>query len=397
MMSNVLSRNFTRRGARSFADHGVERLVSLCDSLGFSPENKQEALDVFLELLTPWGDTPVGDRPRYASDISDDHTPFEFSIAIDRGKPELRFLVEAQASEPSLSSNWEKARAVNAALETRFGISLDRLRTIESFFTPLDRTARFGAWHAACLRKGAKPDFKIYLNPQAQGKKHAFVIVGATMSRLGFDDAYGLIAERPEDEIKYFSLDLAENAGARVKVYTAHHNACASDIETALSAARDYVPGEATDFCRAMAGSIGPFEDRPLITCLAFADGSSTPITGTVHVPVRSYSENDLVARDRIMSYLDPTSGALYANAVTAFASRPLEEGVGMQAYASLRQQGGKRRVTVYLGAEVYDVERPRLSIAPMSSRGGPASVAPVSGYQSRYPAIAGNHVRRFG
>jgi DMATS type aromatic prenyltransferase len=396
MVSNVLTQNFTKRGTRSFADHGVERLRSLCDSLGFDAKDQQEAIDVFLELLSPWGESPVGDRPRYASDISDDHTPFEFSIAIDRGKPELRFLVEAQASEPSLSANWEKARAVNAALEKRFGISLDRLRTIESFFAPLDRTARFGAWHAACLRKGSKPDFKIYLNPQAQGKKHAFVIVGATMSRLGFDDAYSLIAERAEDEIKYFSLDLAENAGARVKVYTAHHNACASDIETALAAARDYVPGEATEFCRAMTGTVGPFEDRPLITCLAFADGCSTPITGTIHVPVRSYAENDLVARDRIIGYLDDTSSALYENAVSAFASRPLEDGVGMQAYASLRQQGGKRRVTVYLGAEVYGVERPRISLAPMSVRGGPTSVAPVSGYQSRYPAGA-THLRRIG
>src|SRR5262249_10186780 len=155
--------------------------------------------------------------------------------------------------------NWEKAREVNAELESRYGISLDRLRAIESFYTPLDRSARFGAWHAVCFRKGAKPDFKIYLNPQAQRQKHAFVIVAATLSRLGFDDAYSMVAERPGDEIKYFSLDLAERTGARVKVYTCHHDATAKDVEQALSHVHDYQPGVIEGFCRAMAGSDGPY------------------------------------------------------------------------------------------------------------------------------------------
>ena len=380
-------------GGKSFWDCGAERLQALAEQIGFEASDVGVAEEVFRCLLAPWADLPVGATPRYASDISDDHTPFEFSLAIDGGRPELRFLVEAQASQPSLSANWEKAREVNTALEARYGISLDRLRAIESFYTPMDRSCRFGAWHAVCFRKGSKPDFKIYLNPQAQGKKHAFVIVAATMSRLGFDEAYSVLAERPEDEIKYFSLDLAENAGARVKVYTAHHGAYSPDLEHALSYARDYVPGEATRFCRAMTGGDGPFGGRPVLTCLSFVDGNPMPTTGTLHIPVRAYADNDLVARDRIIEYLDQESASVYSKALEAFANRPLGDGVGMQAYASLRQQSGARRVTVYLATELYDVAVPQSVPLPSIA---PPSMAPVSGYVSKVPqSVRGTHLRR--
>lgn len=362
---------------KTFWDVGVERLRALAAQIDFGPEDLRVAEDIFRTVLSPWADMPVGSLPRYPSDITDDHSPFEFSLAIDGVNPELRFLVEAQASQPSLSSNWEKAREVNERLEKKYGISLERLRIIESFFQPIDRSCRFGAWHAVCLRKGAKPDFKIYLNPQAQGQKHAFVIVAATLSRLGFDEAYSVLAERPEDEIKYFSLDLSAGETARVKVYTAHHNATAQEIETALSVTKNYQPGQVTEFCRAMGGGDGPYDRRSVQTCLAFTQGDPMPTTGTVYFPVRAYAEHDLEARDRILAYLDTHNADLYAQALNSFANRPLEEGVGMQTYASLRQYAGPRRVTVYLSPEVYAVEAPRSMPLPSLM---PQSMAPVSG-----------------
>jgi hypothetical protein len=169
-----------------------------------------------------------------------------------------------------------------------------------------------------------------------------------------------MLAERRGDEIKYISLDLTERAGARVKVYTAHHDATAREVEAALARAKDYQPGQVAEFCRAMGGSDGPYSERPVQTCLAFADGNPTPTAGTVYFPVRAYAENDLEARDRIVAYLDEESACIYARALDGFADRPLEAGVGMQTYASLRQYAGPRRVTVYLSPEVYAVQAPR-------------------------------------
>jgi DMATS type aromatic prenyltransferase len=363
---------------RSLGDREVERFRALAGPIGFGAEDLRVAEDIFRCLLAPWADLPFGSQARYPSDVTDDHSPYEFSLAIDGVNPELRFLVEAQASKPSLSTNWEQAHAVNATLEARYGVSLERLRAIETLYTPLDRSSRFCAWHAVCFRKGKKPEFKIYLNPQAQGTQHALVIVAATLSKLGFHGADAVIAERPGDEIKYLSLDLVERVGARVKVYAAHHDASAQAIDAALRDASDYRPGQVAEFCHAMGGSYGPYDQRPVQTCLAFADGGPMPVAGTVYFPVRAYAESDLEARDRILAYLDDERASLYARALAGFAERPLQDGVGMQTYVSLRQYAGPRRVTVYLSPEVYAVQMPgsgRASGGSPPLRGSSASL----------------------
>lgn len=373
---------------QSLLECGVERLRALCRGIGFDAAEEQRAVDLLNLLIGPMGELPASEPPHWLSDLSDDSTPFEFSLAIDNGTPELRLLIEAQSSQlPSVSSNWRSALQLNADLKERFGIDLERLRAVESLFAPTNRNARFGAWHAVCLRKGAPPDFKIYLNPQAQGHEHAFAVVTAALTKLGFDGAYAaLMSDRTSDEIKYFSLDLSGKKGARVKIYTAHPGARVEDIEAAVSMARDYVPGQAAEFCRAMAGFDGPYNERSVLTCLAFTEGNATPTTGTIHFPVRAYAENDLVARDRILQYLDEAGASLYRSAIDEFANRPLETGVGMQTYASLRQERGKRRVTVYLATEIYGVEPARTSMPPVSF--APNSFAPASHVVIKVPEV---------
>ena len=53
-----------------------------------------------------------------------------------------------------------------------------------------------------------------------------------------------------------------------------------------------------------------------------------------------------------------------YARALAAFARRPLEAGVGMQTYVSLRINKGTKRLTVYLAPELFTVERAELPMA---------------------------------
>src|SRR5262249_9683263 len=113
-----------------------------------------------------------------------------------------------------------------------------------------------------------------------------------------------------------------------------------------------------------------------------------------VYFPVRAYANDDSEARDRIASYLDAQGADIYNRALAGFANRPLEEGVGMQTYASLRQYAGPRRVTVYLSPEVYAVEAPRS--VPMPSL-GPQGMAPASGVITRQGRRGSIHVRRTG
>lgn len=144
-----------------------------------------------------------------------------------------------------------------------------------------------------------------------------------------------------------------------MKLYHAHRGCTTADIEAALSCALHHPPGEAAWFCRTLSGSDGPYTDLPLQTCLAFVEGQKWPVMGTVHFPVRSYSASDAEAFERICQTLDRDSRRLYRSAIEGFTHRSLDQGIGMQTYASLRQQKGGSRVTVYLSPEVHRVMPP--------------------------------------
>lgn len=351
--------------AQSISGYGAERLRTLCRGLGLNAQREQEALRLLNRLLTRWGDAAIGRAPRWRSDITDDHSPFEFSVAMDGSGPELRILVEAQAQRPGLVANWEAGRALSHALADEFGMSLDRLDAIEHLFVPTDPGAKFSIWHAVSLRADSAPEFKIYLNPQVHGPESSGDIVARALNLLGFTDAVVSRSERSHDEVQYISLDMSNRADARIKLYAVHHDATLGDIEAALRPASCYVSGEAAKFCRCMAGQDGPYTKLPVQTCLAYTANQEAPLMGTVHFPVRSYASNDAIARDRILEYLDTSTAQLYYNALESFADRPLTEGAGMQTYASLRQQNGGTRVTVYLSPELYSVGDPCVTSGP--------------------------------
>ncbi|HEY0094295.1 MAG TPA: tryptophan dimethylallyltransferase family protein, partial [Archangium sp.] len=273
----------------------------------------------------------------------------------------------AQTPEsPTLASNWLAGWAICERLEREFGASLERLRLIEELFAPTSACPRFALWHAVCFREGRAPDFKVYLNPMAWGREQAHALVAEAMRRLGMEASIRYLPEMTSHDTPiYFSLDLAARQGARVKVYTAHREGTASRIESMLRHAPGYEPGQMEGFCRAMAGSEGPYSARPVQTCLAFAEGSPLPSMGTVYFPVRTYAGDDGAVRDRVLAFLHPEAGAFYARALNAFAARPLEAGIGMQTYVSLRQHRGQRRLTVYLAPEVYTVRPAQPELPP--------------------------------
>jgi hypothetical protein len=218
------------------------------------------------------------------------------------------------------------------------------------------------------------------LNPAARGREAAPALVEEALSRLGFGDARrALPLRRALDALKYFSLDLSARREARVKIYTAHPDTGVQHIEDAVRAARDHVPGKAADFCRAMAGSEGPYTRMPVLSCLAFTEGNALPVTGTIHFPLRAYADNDRAARDRILAYLPAEGAAIYRRALDAFADRRLEDGIGMQTYASLREQRGGRRLTIYLAPEVYSVE-PARALPPRVASARSRPPAPLAG-----------------
>src|SRR5687767_12841756 len=116
-------------GPVTLADYGMKRLSSLARVAGL--EAQLDSMQrFFLEALGVWGRARVDEAPPWASDVCDDHAPFEFSIAVDGGRPELRVLVEARGEPATLRSNQAAGARLNGWLEREFGADLGRLRAL---------------------------------------------------------------------------------------------------------------------------------------------------------------------------------------------------------------------------------------------------------------------------
>jgi DMATS type aromatic prenyltransferase len=347
---------------RSFLEVTVERLDALCAAVGFDARARAIAISTVEDVLAPWGHWSISDSPRSCSDITDDHGPIEFSLALNGGSAEVRLLFEAQAESSEMMAQWAVGQEVNTHLGRRYGASLERLRAVEDLFVPTAREARWAVWHSLCFDGSAAPQLKVYLNPQAQGRQRAPAVVAETLARLGLADAASGVVRcnRRGDELKFFSLDLDDPADARVKVYKVHHDAVRADIEAELKQARDYRPELLSSFFDTIAASDGPFIRLPVSTYLSLTSAEESPTTATIHFPVRAYADSDERVYQRVCAFLDGDDRALYQRAITAFARRPLAHGIGMQSYVSIRMHRGARRVTVYLAPELYEVVPPR-------------------------------------
>jgi DMATS type aromatic prenyltransferase len=345
----------------TFQEFGTARLQSLCEAVGYAAEETDTVRRFFTFMSSPWGARRIGTTPLWTSDITDDHTPFEFSLAIENGKPEVRFLMEAQSAQGSttLRSTWEDGLALTQRLSAEFGVPLERFNLVKDLFEPVDPRARFALWHAFFLKDG-RPDLKVYLNPAARGTDCINEVVQEALERLGFHGAWRCLSQamRPggKDQVLYFSLDLSAHRAARVKIYLAHRDITAEELEFVMSLAKEHVPGEAWIFCQALKGHTGRFESsRPVLTCLSFtSDDDERPSSVTLHVPVRCYVRNDGQTMERIRYLMEPQDNALLARAVSALAHRRLEAGAGLIQWASMRRQGGKIRTTIYLATEAY-------------------------------------------
>jgi len=209
---------------------GIVRLAALCEALGFEVALTDDAVKLFIALAGSWGRRAAESPPIWASDITDDHSPFKFSLALDGCRAELRFLLEVQGDEPSHATNWAAGLAMNRRLAREHDVDLSRLATIEELFAPTSACPRFSIWHAVSLRPAAAHAFKVYLNPQARGRASARATVEEALCRLGFASSIAHLAPAGDRaEPRYFSLDLTARREARIKVYTAHFDATSDE------------------------------------------------------------------------------------------------------------------------------------------------------------------------
>lgn len=325
----------------------------------------QELTEVLMSMLGPHAGRALDLPPAWPSDICDDHGPFEFSVAMTRRSTALRVLVETGAAAADAGERQRRADATTESLAARYGVPVSGLAPIADLFRSDDAGEQFARWHAVGFESGRPVNVKVYLNPQAQGRSRAPEVVREALTRLGFANAWDelapALARGDDDELKYVGLDLTADPGARVKVYVRHHAISGAELEAALSHCRGYRRDEAREFCELMTERSGRYDALPIITCYAWTS-QARGCASTLHVPIRAYAANDLVAYERILGYLQQQNidGAGYARALPAFAMRPLDAGSGIQSYASIKGTADGNAVTVYLVPESYCVQPAR-------------------------------------
>jgi DMATS type aromatic prenyltransferase len=338
--------------------YGLAQLSRLCHVVGLSDDDVAQARALFDVLAQTWSERPLGQGPDWPSDITGDHTPYEFSLAFDGPLTELRFLAEAHAHPMNMQSAWQASLAATERFATLLDVPLDRLRRISDLFVPTSSDSRFALWHAVCLRPGTQPELKVYLNPNAQGTANARANLGEALERLGLTKAWQFLVRgvlRPEDALAYLSLDLSHARDARIKVYTVHPGIEAEGVERLLATDIEAIPGAATEFCRRILGSDPPYASRPLGTCFAFTSAKSErPYSTTLHIPMAGYFANDAEALPGLRHHLDAAGCDVLDAAIEAMSRRDLASGRGIFQWVSMRWRGGRGRMTVYTCPETY-------------------------------------------
>lgn len=355
----------------SVFDHFAGQLGRLCDVVGM---DSAAPTDLVAGILGEHRTRPLSAPAAWRSDVADDHSPFEFSIAYNENEPPaLRVLAEALAPAPGVAANMSAAYDFLRVQADRYGLSTRRLDAVRDLFAAAQPRGDFALWLSLVFRNGRRPEFKVYFNPELDGPARASDVVAEAFGRLGLSRSYRTLlrhAVRPgelgrRDRLSFFALDLHDTPQARVKLYVSHHDARARDVARASAVVDGVDPAAVADFCT-VTGRTDRFDRRPLVSSYTLTGGVDKPVGYSVYVPIRSYVRDDQEARERVLPLLDRYrfEPAVLDRAIAAVTGRPLADGVGLLAHVSLRLGPPRPGMTVYLSAEAYQVHPPlQLSI----------------------------------
>jgi hypothetical protein len=357
----------------SYISEANRQLTRLSEAVGQEEVTLKKLLHAFNFSGGEWCQNAVPqklDRSAWLSDVSNDHSPFEYSFALSQetGASELRFLIEAQPVENSLSALQESTLRLTDEIAKEYGptkVSLERLNLVRDLFFPSNAEGKLASWHSFAVSKRLEK-WKIYLNPLVSGRRNAFNVTREALGRLGLASSWRLLESMMtgDDYPIYFSLGLSPNSeDAEVKVYVAHCGASATQIAQKHVQMDPNSSVQAIElFYSAMAGGfLGPYRGKPALSCFHFKNKDpSRPVARTVLYPVDSYVANDADAQERIETYMDAISAPQlyrerYRNAISSVQRRKLEAGCGIHSWVSMKEKlDGKRSNTFYLSAELF-------------------------------------------
>jgi hypothetical protein len=336
---------------------GSRKLAALCEAASLQDQSPQ-VVGLFDALAPLCHDRDVRLPPRW-SGITDDCTPFEFSVVLGEGRPNIRILIEAQDDPACPPTYWNAGLRVNEWLAHNVQVDFARFRQIADLFVPTDLNAAWAVWHGVDFGRDGAPLVKIYLCPYAQGIDRADAIIRETLARLGLAAAWPALAARkaPQDSFSHLSLDLDPGPSARVKVYIRHHDATLDALDARCDGIAGIVPGDWSAFCRAMVEGHDPLSLRPIFASYHLSRETPEQIGNAVlYLPMYPYVANDDIAHARLCAFLTGRGigTETYSRCVAAVADRPLAQERGLHTYVAFQRKSGRPSITAYFGSRLY-------------------------------------------
>ncbi|WP_394846181.1 iron-containing redox enzyme family protein [Pendulispora brunnea] len=366
---------------RSLHAYGRDQLQRLWRATHRS-DAPDRVLQVF-DALLPINAVPKG----WDSFVSDDHSPYEFSLLLGGAQPEIRVLAEPlpprdPTTRLTMGHLLECGLAAAETLRRDFGADLSRFQAVADLFLPKHGAhGSFLVWFAASFDAQGTPSFKAYFNPQVHGPHEAPRLVEEMLHRLGFPGAWSTVVRAMPrgpylDELRFVSLDLVAGHEARVKVYGFHRQGTLHDLVRVAGAVPNATPELVESFCGMLSGGHGILSERAPASCLAFVGGHAVPRTVTSYIPIRAFAGDDADARARLVRAMSALgmAPAPFESALESLATRPLDAGSGLIAWAGLRT-GRAPRVNVYFAPTALGDAVRHPTVAPSADSDCPSVV----------------------
>ncbi|MFC5144994.1 tryptophan dimethylallyltransferase family protein [Streptomyces aureoversilis] len=340
---------------------GAATLERMARTLGLGAGGA-DLVAAFHTMTQCWGTAAADELP--LSDVSPDGSPIEFAAELDGAQPALQFAVEPMtpgvpAKDPAA------ARKVMSTLVERYGVDAERWAAVAEVLLPDDAACTHVAMYGAEARRDGPIRFKVWFYLDVEGPLRNFDLLDAALERLGLSARRPVFGARPDERGRgvpfLLSLDLADDAGARVKVYTRHFAGSADEMVAALAGYPGFRADEVRSLCR-LAGERPGFSPQPAVTCVSLADAGGVDRTrATLYVPLWTYAPDDALIRDRLRRFLAAQPGAAqrYERLLADVAHRPLDAGTGLHNYVSWRPGGSGLRRKIYLSPQMHDVNPP--------------------------------------
>ncbi|KAJ6528137.1 pyridoxal phosphate-dependent transferase [Mycena capillaripes] len=139
---------------QTFLGKAQDDIAHLSSALGLDQAAQKIITESLALSMKPWGQVPIHRQPTcgWLSDCSYNHSPVEYSVAIEQntGKSQLRFMIEAQAAGNSIEAYQRSALDLTKAIEAKYlNVILDRFNDVSDlFFPPEAAQGPLAAWHS---------------------------------------------------------------------------------------------------------------------------------------------------------------------------------------------------------------------------------------------------------